>query len=186
MLPKVESASTTSSVSLDRRAVAPRDADDRDRSRRRRRSGDRRRGRRHPGADFWRRDFTADLGIPRTLDGEELLLARSQVVLAAAPIGADAIDAVFVDLKRPTPPPGRRPRARAGLSRQDRDSSGSDRDDQRGLQPVGRRGRQRTAPDRRRRRRARPRPGRVSPRRPHGGRARRRARRARRSRSLSE
>ena len=35
------------------------------------------------------------------LDGEELLLARSQVVLAAATIGADAIDAVFVDLSAP-------------------------------------------------------------------------------------
>jgi citrate lyase subunit beta/citryl-CoA lyase len=46
-------------------------------------------------------DLTAELGIPRTIDGEELLLARSQVVLAAASIGADAIDAVFVDLKAP-------------------------------------------------------------------------------------
>jgi len=44
-------------------------------------------------------DLTAELGIPRTVDGEELLLARSQVVLAAATIGADPIDAVFVDLK---------------------------------------------------------------------------------------
>lgn len=43
-------------------------------------------------------DLTAQLGIPRTLAGEELLLARSQVVLAAATIGADAIDAIFVDL----------------------------------------------------------------------------------------
>ena len=46
-------------------------------------------------------DLTAELGIPRTIDGEELLLARSQVVLAAASIGTDAIDAVFVDLKSP-------------------------------------------------------------------------------------
>jgi len=46
-------------------------------------------------------DLTAELGIPRTVDGEEILLARSQVVLAAASIGADAIDAVFVDLKSP-------------------------------------------------------------------------------------
>jgi citrate lyase subunit beta/citryl-CoA lyase len=46
-------------------------------------------------------DLTAELGIPRTVDGEELLLARSQVVLAAATIGADAIDAIFVDLKAP-------------------------------------------------------------------------------------
>ncbi|MBI4265274.1 MAG: CoA ester lyase [Acidobacteria bacterium] len=40
-------------------------------------------------------DLTARLAIPRTLDGEELLFARSQVVLAAASVGADAIDAVF-------------------------------------------------------------------------------------------
>lgn len=46
-------------------------------------------------------DLTAELGIPRTVDGDEILLARSQVVLAAASIGADAIDAVFVDLKSP-------------------------------------------------------------------------------------
>jgi citrate lyase subunit beta / citryl-CoA lyase len=46
-------------------------------------------------------DLTAELGIPRTVDGEELCLARSQVVLAAATIGADAIDAVFVDLTAP-------------------------------------------------------------------------------------
>jgi len=46
-------------------------------------------------------DLTAELGIPRTVDGEELLLARSQVVLAAASAGADAIDAVFVELKAP-------------------------------------------------------------------------------------
>ena len=46
-------------------------------------------------------DLTAELGIPRTVDGEELTMARSQVVMAAATIGADAIDAVFVDLKSP-------------------------------------------------------------------------------------
>jgi len=46
-------------------------------------------------------DLTAELGIPRTVEGEELTLARSQVVMAAATIGADAIDAVFVDLKSP-------------------------------------------------------------------------------------
>jgi citrate lyase beta subunit len=46
-------------------------------------------------------DLTAELGIPRTVDGEELTLARSQVVMAAATVGADAIDAVFVDLKSP-------------------------------------------------------------------------------------
>ena len=51
-----------------------------------------------PALLFGAEDLTAELGIPRTLDGEELLVARSQVVLAAATIGADAIDAVFVDL----------------------------------------------------------------------------------------
>jgi len=54
-----------------------------------------------PALIFGAEDFTADLGIPRTLEGEELLFARSQVVLAAATTGADAIDAVFVDLKSP-------------------------------------------------------------------------------------
>ena len=43
-------------------------------------------------------DLTAQLGVPRTVDGDELLLARSQVVLAAAAIGADAIDTVFTNL----------------------------------------------------------------------------------------
>jgi citrate lyase beta subunit len=47
---------------------------------------------------FGAEDLTAELGIPRTLEGEELLVARSQVVLAAVSIGADPIDAVFVDI----------------------------------------------------------------------------------------
>jgi citrate lyase beta subunit len=51
-----------------------------------------------PAIIFGAEDLTAQLGIPRTVSGEELVLARSQVVLAAATIGADAIDAVFVDL----------------------------------------------------------------------------------------
>jgi citrate lyase beta subunit len=51
-----------------------------------------------PALIFGAEDLTAQLGIPRTVNGEELILARSQVVLAAAVIGADAIDAVFVDL----------------------------------------------------------------------------------------
>ena len=51
-----------------------------------------------PALIFGAEDLTAQLGIPRTVNGEELILARSQVVLAAAAIGADAIDAVFVDL----------------------------------------------------------------------------------------
>ena len=54
-----------------------------------------------PAIFFGAEDLTAELGIPRTLAGEELLFARSKVVLAAATIGADAIDAVFVDLASP-------------------------------------------------------------------------------------
>jgi len=54
-----------------------------------------------PALIFGAEDFTADLGIPRTTDGEELLLARSQIVLAAATTGAEALDAVFVDLTAP-------------------------------------------------------------------------------------
>ncbi len=48
---------------------------------------------------FGAEDLTAELGIPRTLAGDEILLARSQVVLAAATIGAEAVDAVFVDFR---------------------------------------------------------------------------------------
>lgn len=51
-----------------------------------------------PAVLFGAEDLTAELGIPRTLDGDELLYARSRVVLAAATIGADAIDAVWVHL----------------------------------------------------------------------------------------
>lgn len=56
-----------------------------------------------PALLFGAEDLTAQLGIARTVDGEEILLARSQVVLAAATIGADAIDAVFVDLAATDP-----------------------------------------------------------------------------------
>ncbi|HUF48480.1 MAG TPA: CoA ester lyase [Vicinamibacterales bacterium] len=51
-----------------------------------------------PALLFGAEDLTADLGIRRTIDGEELLFARSQVVLAAASVGAEAIDAVATDL----------------------------------------------------------------------------------------
>ena len=51
-----------------------------------------------PAVLFGAEDLTAELGIPRTLGGEELLYARSQVVMAAATIGADPIDAVWVHL----------------------------------------------------------------------------------------
>ena len=51
-----------------------------------------------PALLFGAEDLTADLGIPRTIDGEELLYARSQLVMAAASTGAEAVDAVFTDL----------------------------------------------------------------------------------------
>jgi len=43
-------------------------------------------------------DLTASLGVERTIDGEELIFARGQVAMAAATVGADAIDAVFTSL----------------------------------------------------------------------------------------
>jgi len=52
-----------------------------------------------PAVLFGAEDLTAEVGVPRTLDGEELLFARSQVVLAATAAGADAIDAVFTALE---------------------------------------------------------------------------------------
>lgn len=51
-----------------------------------------------PALFFGAEDLTAEIGVPRTTDGEELLFARSQVVLAATTIGAEAVDAVFVDI----------------------------------------------------------------------------------------
>lgn len=47
---------------------------------------------------FGAEDLTAQLAVPRTVEGEELLFARGQVALAAAAVGAEAIDAVFIDL----------------------------------------------------------------------------------------
>ena len=54
-----------------------------------------------PAILFGAEDLTAELGIPRTLEATELLWARSQVVLAAAAIDAEPIDAVWVDLASP-------------------------------------------------------------------------------------
>jgi citrate lyase beta subunit len=51
-----------------------------------------------PALMFGAEDLTAELGIPRTLEGDELLFARSQVVLAAATVGAAAIDAVWIHI----------------------------------------------------------------------------------------
>ena len=47
---------------------------------------------------FGAEDYTASLFVERTIDGEELSFARAQIVLAAALVGADAIDAVCTDL----------------------------------------------------------------------------------------
>ncbi|OFW02839.1 MAG: hypothetical protein A3I61_11995 [Acidobacteria bacterium RIFCSPLOWO2_02_FULL_68_18] len=47
---------------------------------------------------FGAEDLTAQLSVPRTVEGEELLVARGQVVLAAAAVGAEPIDAVFTNL----------------------------------------------------------------------------------------
>ncbi len=48
---------------------------------------------------FGAEDLTAELAVPRTIDGEELVVARGQVVLAAAAAGAEPIDAVFTNLE---------------------------------------------------------------------------------------
>lgn len=53
-----------------------------------------------PALMFGAEDLTAQMGIPRTLDGGELLFARSHIALAAATIGAAAVDAVFIDISR--------------------------------------------------------------------------------------
>lgn len=50
---------------------------------------------------FGAEDLTAEIGIPRTVDGDALVYPRSQVVLAATSIGADAVDAVFIDMAAP-------------------------------------------------------------------------------------
>src|SRR5262249_25473665 len=50
---------------------------------------------------FGAEDLTAQIGVARTVDGDELILARSQVVLAATMAGAEAIDAVFIDIASP-------------------------------------------------------------------------------------
>jgi citrate lyase subunit beta/citryl-CoA lyase len=47
---------------------------------------------------FGAEDLTAQIGIPRTVDGDELIFARSQVVIAATAAGIDAIDAVLIDI----------------------------------------------------------------------------------------
>jgi citrate lyase subunit beta/citryl-CoA lyase len=43
-------------------------------------------------------DFTADLGVPRTVDGRESLYARARLVIAAKAAGIQPIDSVFSDV----------------------------------------------------------------------------------------
>ena len=47
---------------------------------------------------FGAEDFTRDMGVPRTRDGNETLHARVQTVLAAKAAGIQAIDTVFSDI----------------------------------------------------------------------------------------
>jgi citrate lyase beta subunit len=47
---------------------------------------------------FGAEDLTARLAVPRTVEGEELIVARGQIVMAAAAVGAEPLDAVFVNL----------------------------------------------------------------------------------------
>ncbi len=46
-------------------------------------------------------DYTADLGVPRTLQGEESVYARTRIVNAAVAAGLQPLDSVFPDFKDP-------------------------------------------------------------------------------------
>jgi citrate lyase subunit beta/citryl-CoA lyase len=48
---------------------------------------------------FGAEDLTAQLGVPRTVEGNELLVPRSTIALAAAAAGTYAIDGVFTDIR---------------------------------------------------------------------------------------
>ncbi len=48
---------------------------------------------------FGAEDFTRSLGVDRSAEGTELLLARSTIVMAAAAAGVDAIDTVYSNVK---------------------------------------------------------------------------------------
>ncbi|SDY57769.1 citrate lyase subunit beta / citryl-CoA lyase [Proteiniborus ethanoligenes] len=50
------------------------------------------------GISFGAEDFTRTIGAERSKSGEELFVARSKIVLAAAAAGIDAIDTVFSDI----------------------------------------------------------------------------------------
>lgn len=43
-------------------------------------------------------DYTADLGVPRTMEGAESLYARTRIIVAAKAAGIQAIDSVFSDV----------------------------------------------------------------------------------------
>ncbi len=51
------------------------------------------------GISFGAEDFTRTIGAERSKGGQELFVARSQIVLAAAAAGIDAIDTVFADVE---------------------------------------------------------------------------------------
>jgi citrate lyase subunit beta/citryl-CoA lyase len=52
-----------------------------------------------PAILFGAEDLTARLGAARTVEGEELLFARGQIVMAAAIVRADALDAIYANVK---------------------------------------------------------------------------------------
>ncbi len=50
------------------------------------------------GILFGGEDYTADMGVRRTLEGEEILYARNKVAIACKALGVDAIDTPFTDV----------------------------------------------------------------------------------------
>lgn len=60
-------------------------------------SGDIATARRVSGMLLGAEDLTAALGVPRTVDGEEISYARGRMVMAAKAAGIDAIDTPFTD-----------------------------------------------------------------------------------------
>lgn len=47
---------------------------------------------------FGGEDYTADMGVRRTLEGEEILYARNRVAVACKALGVDSIDTPFTDV----------------------------------------------------------------------------------------
>lgn len=56
-------------------------------------------GKRNIALCFGAEDFTADLGVERTVEGKEHYVARSMIVLAAKAAGIQAIDTVYSDVQ---------------------------------------------------------------------------------------